>query len=130
MITQPTKDVIERVLELGGSTFDGLMKGLRLLRYRHGLVAFQARFHHAAFVMISAFLSVLVAEMNLNAADMFREVPQRVFHHGFGVLGHRFISIDRVVCINLYFQDNLLLFGLNVFIPCCVCYHFKKYVTR
>jgi hypothetical protein len=41
---------------------------------------------------------------------MLCEVPKRVSHYGFGMLGQRFASVDHVVSIDLDFQDFLLCF--------------------
>jgi hypothetical protein len=119
MIMQSAQEMIESMLELAGGSFDGLMKGLRLICHCHGLVTFKTRFHHAALVVFPAFLTVLIAEVDFDAANMFREVAKRVFHHVFGMLDQRFAPVDRVVSIDLDLQNVLLLFGKGTLVSCC-----------
>jgi hypothetical protein len=130
MIVQPPKEVIKRMLELVGGTLGGLMNGLRLIRDCHGLVTFKARFHHAAFVMTPAFFTVLIAEMNLDTANMFREMPKRAFHDFFGMSCQRFVSVDRVVCVDLNFQNLLLCFRLGSQFPWCCLFFIQEHVTK
>jgi len=69
------------------------------------LVAFQARFHQAAFVISPGFVSVLVTEMHFDAGDMFRQVAHGALHCGFGLVGQRFATRDVIVGVDLDFHD-------------------------
>ena len=55
--------------------------------------------------MVPGFFAVLVAEVNFDAGNIFREVAQGACHRGFGLLDHRFATWDVVIWIDLDFHD-------------------------
>ena len=97
--------MIDRTSQLACSARDGLAYGLRLMRDRNGLVTFKARFHHTAFIVFPAFFTVLIAEVDLDAGNVLRQLAQSVFHLSFGLPAHLFMALDRAVSVDLDYHD-------------------------
>ncbi len=110
MVPQPLHCVFEQTFQFFRSAINGLFDRGRLIRDRDGFASFHACFDHATFVRAPAFLAVLIAEVDFDAGDMFRQVAERVFHNSFGLLVKFGAAFDIVVCVNLDLHKMLLLF--------------------
>ncbi len=51
--------------------------------------------------MAPRLVAILIAEMHFDAADMFRQMAERVFHRRFDLFGQFFMTCDVVVCVYL-----------------------------
>jgi hypothetical protein len=97
---------------------DGLSQGAGLVSDRDGPVAFEARFHHAAYVVITALLAallatltatllaaVLVAQMDLDPGNVLAESAQGILHYATDMIGQRLATFDVMVGIDLDLHD-------------------------
>ena len=64
-------------------------------------MTFQARFHHATLVAAPGLFAVLVAEMDFDAGNVFRQVVERAGNGSFGLLAQRFATCDVIVGVDL-----------------------------
>jgi hypothetical protein len=113
-IGQPAKGIIHRPFQFFGSAINRLANGLSFIRDRDRLMTLHARFDHATFVRASAFPAVLVAEMDFDAGNTFREMAERACHHRFGLLFQLTADLNVVICIDLDFHK--FVFGWDGFI--------------
>jgi hypothetical protein len=56
------------------SAFDGLLHSCGLVSHSDRLPAFKTSFHHAAFLVLTSLITVLVTQVNLNSRDMVADV--------------------------------------------------------
>jgi len=70
------------VQQLFRGTVDRLRESCGVVRHGDWWVAFEPRFHHATFVVASAFASVLVSEMYFHPRDLRTETFQCVLDRG------------------------------------------------
>ena len=76
VIVQPPECALDQPGQLVGRAVDGLVQARRLVRDGNGLAAPEARFHHAALVILSALVAVLVAEVDFHPGDPIAESPR------------------------------------------------------
>ena len=67
------QSALDGSLQLSGCTADGLVKGGSLGRNGGGLAPYEPDFHHAAFIIIAAFLAIQVAKVHLYSTDPIAE---------------------------------------------------------
>jgi len=82
MTVQSSESAFDPVQQLLRSTVDRLRESCGVVRHRDWWVAFEPRFHHATFVVASAFAGILVSEMHFHSRDMRTETSQRVLDRG------------------------------------------------
>jgi hypothetical protein len=113
-IVQAPEGTLDQMGQLIYRAVDGLSQGVGLVSDRDGPVAFEARFHHAAYVVITALLAtltatllaaVLVAQMNLHPRDVPAEPAQGILHYATDMIGQRFAAFDVMVGIDLGLHD-------------------------
>ena len=69
---------------------------------RNGLAAFEAGFHHAAHVVIAAFLvAVLIAQVDLHSSDVIADSARGSLHYATDLSGQRLATFDIMVGIDL-----------------------------
>lgn len=107
MVSQPLcgalapQSALDGSLQLSGCTADGLVKGGGLVRNGGGLASFEPDFHHAAFIIMAAFLAIQVAEVHLYPTDPIAESVQGLFHHAFDVSGEFLVPCNFIVSAEL-----------------------------
>ena len=107
MVSQPLRgalapqSALDGSLQLSGRTTDGLLQGGALVRNGGGLAPLEPDFHHAAFIVMAAFLAVQVAEVHLDPTDPIAESAQGLFHHAFDVSGELLVPCNFIVSTEL-----------------------------
>ena len=69
------------------------------------MATFKARFHQATLVPASGFFAVLVAEVDLDAGNVFCEVAERAGDGGFGPLNQSLATREVIIGVDLDFHD-------------------------
>ncbi len=77
MIVQSPERPIEPMNQFFRRTIDGLTDRRGVVGHGDWRAAFEPRFHHATFVVATAFAGVLVSEMHFHSRDMRAETFQR-----------------------------------------------------
>jgi hypothetical protein len=67
---------------------------------RDGLAAFEAGFHHAALVVLSVLIAVLIAQMDFHSRDVAADSPQRAFHLATDLSSEPLVTFDVMVGID------------------------------
>lgn len=101
MIVQAAERVLEQIDHLVRRTVDRLSDARGVMSDGDRWVAFEPRFHHAAFVSVAALGGVLVADVYLEASDVLAEPSQRIFDGGAYRCCQRLISLDVVIGVDL-----------------------------
>jgi hypothetical protein len=66
-MVQPPEGALDQIAQLICSAVDGLIQSGSLVSNRNGPAAFEAGFHHAAYVVIAALLvAVLIAQVDFH----------------------------------------------------------------
>jgi hypothetical protein len=97
----PPEGALNQADQLIGSSIDGLLQGRRMLSDRDGLAAFQARFHHAALVVRTALIAVLIGQMYLHTRDVIAHSVEGRLNYIPDLIGQRLVTFDGMVCIDL-----------------------------
>ena len=98
---QAVHGVFHGGFELLGSAIHGESQGVGLIGDGHGLMAFEAGFHHAALVGRAGLFTVLIIEVDLDAGDVAADVAQGVGDDGFSFSDQFWTAGDVVVGIDL-----------------------------
>lgn len=109
MIAHPAEGMINKTLQLVGCAINCLADSRSLIGNGNRLATFDPRFHHASFIVrASALFAVFIAEMDLDAGNMLRDVVQGSFHHPFGMPDHLLVASNVMIRIDLNFHKILL----------------------
>ncbi len=99
--SDPAEQMLDRVFCLGRRARDRLMDGPGVVGHRDRLMAVEAYLHHASYALVAPFAAGLVAQMDLDAADLVREPIQRVFEHRRHVRAESLDAVDVVIRVDL-----------------------------
>jgi len=109
LAAQLAVEVLQRVIELGGGTVDCLVQRTGGVGHGNRLVAFRASLHLAAFVMRSGLDAVLVAQVNLDAGEVFFVTFQRVLQCAADPLVEPGVTVEIVAAVDLDLHDSILI---------------------
>jgi hypothetical protein len=101
LIMQPPECVLDQSGQPICSAIDGLIQGLGVVSDHYRLAALEAGFHQAAFVVLLALVAVLIAQVDLHSCDVIAESTQGALHHAIEPSGHRLVTLDVMVGIDL-----------------------------
>lgn len=101
MVVQSPERAIEPMDHLFRRPINRLHNGRGVVGDSNRLMAFEPRFHHAAFVIASAFAGVLVSEMHIQSRDMRAEAFQCAFDGGAHRGSCRLVALDVAIGIDL-----------------------------
>lgn len=101
MAVLPLEHVLEGSLQLVGRAMNGLLQRRRVVLHRRRLPTLEARFHHAALVLVADLLGALVADVNLDARDPIAETIEGVLDHTSDVLGESLVGRDVMIRLEL-----------------------------
>jgi hypothetical protein len=86
MVVQSPQSALYGSLQFVGSAIDGLVQVRCLVSNGCGLATLNASFHHAAFVVLAALMSVFIAEVNFHPCDVLSEAAQSAFNDTLDVI--------------------------------------------
>src|SRR5690606_2093952 len=104
MTGQPSQLRVDLSRQLVGAFTYGLIQRRGIRGRGNRGAAIKPRLDHAAFVILATFAAVLVAEMNIHAADAVAETIQRLLHDGTHVGRQRLMPLDVGVGVHVYFH--------------------------
>jgi hypothetical protein len=84
-----------------GRAIDGLIQRSCLIGNRHGLMAFEVGFHHAALVMNAGLISVFVAQVDFHSRDAIAHSAENLFDRTSDLSGQRLVTLNVMVCADL-----------------------------
>jgi hypothetical protein len=73
LIPQPPDRAFDHSGQFVRGTVDGLVQGRCMVSDGNGLTTLETGFHHAALVILGAFLSALVGQMDFNPRDVIAD---------------------------------------------------------
>jgi hypothetical protein len=82
---------------------------------RDGLAAFEAGFHHAAFVALAVLMGVLIAQVDFHTGDVIAESAQGTFHISLDLSDQLLMTFYGMVGIDLDLHGVLRLLLLRDF---------------
>ena len=77
MVVQPAERAVQPMRQLLRGAMHRLLERRSVVSHRHRLPAFETGLQHAAMVMLTALVAVLVAQVNFHPGDMFTEALRR-----------------------------------------------------
>jgi hypothetical protein len=107
-ILQFAEGMFDQSGQLICSAVDGQVHSRRFVGDGDGLVAFEARLHHATFVILAALRAALVCQVDLHPRDVIAHSAQGILHYAPDLIGHCFVTFDCMVRIDLDLHADLL----------------------
>jgi hypothetical protein len=80
----------------------------RLMARGNGLEARETGLQHAAFVVATAFMAVLVAEVDFHSGDLVGEPAHGALHHGLDLVGQLVVYFNVAIGIELHSHASML----------------------
>ncbi|MGC2247046.1 MAG: hypothetical protein WA609_10640 [Terriglobales bacterium] len=108
LIVQFAEGMFDQSGQLICGAVDGKFHGRRLVGDRDGLAVFEARLHHATFVILAALRAALVGEVDLYPRDVIAHSAEGTLHYAPDLIGERLVTFDCVVRIDLDLHADLL----------------------
>jgi hypothetical protein len=109
LIVLSPEGVLDQSGQLIRSSVDGLVQGRCMVSDGDGLAGFEACFHHASLVVLTAFVAALVTQVDLHSRDVIADSAQRTLHYATDLSGQRLVIFDVMVGIDLDLHGVLLL---------------------
>jgi hypothetical protein len=108
-MAQPSEGAFDQAGQLICSAVNGLVQGRCMVDDRDRLLAFEAGFYHAAYIVIAALLgTVLIAQVDFDLRNMIAKSAQGILHNASHLSGQRLVPIDIMVGIDLDLHGILL----------------------
>jgi len=85
-----------------------LVGGRRIVCGRDRLTTFKSRFHHASLVSLTAFVTVLIAQVNFHSSHLVLKPFQNAFHGCTNMFYQRFTTFNVCIGIDLDFHTDFL----------------------
>ncbi|MNR21434.1 hypothetical protein D3C85_1383370 [compost metagenome] len=100
-------EVLQSVVQFDCGAFDSLVEGCGFMAYGNRLMAFWACLHLAAFVVGTRLVAVLVAQVDLDAGEVFVKSFERAFYGAADPLFQSNVALNMVVAIDLDLHSSI-----------------------
>jgi hypothetical protein len=101
MLVQSAEGRLKCSLELFDGPLNGIFDNAGVMACREGAVARGTGLDHASDIVVSAFVTVDVAEMDFDPCNAVAEPVEGVPHHVLDRLGQRVVALDVAVGVEL-----------------------------